>query len=227
MTSSTGPDEWEWWWSKWRNRIRCGACRALMLLSAPCPVCGQDYRNLKPTEHVVGGRTITIPPAFAGALDWSPYVMLQLMQREWLRPLTEENKPLAMPLSSKPSARVLVLLIFWTYFETLMGWFYETATSHIPSGVAADLLRRYNSIGSRRDRLHRILFQATYKEDLNQVGGKAVWLKLEEIQQQRNAFMHGNPEAIDDRLVEDTVKLIPDFHEAWIQSFNLRCAKRP
>jgi hypothetical protein len=145
----TEPGDWDWWWGAWKDRIRCGTCRALMLLSAPCPVCGQDYRNLKPTQYIVGGRTVTVPPAFAGALDWSPYVMLQLMQSEWLRPPGPSNKVSAMPTNSRPSSRVLVPLIFWTYFETLMSWFYETASSNLPSAVATDLLRRYNSIGSR------------------------------------------------------------------------------
>jgi hypothetical protein len=72
-----------------------------------------------------------------------------------------------------------------------------------------------------------VLFQSTYKQDLNQVGGATVWGKLELIQQQRNAFMHGNPQAIDDGLVEVVVTMIPDFHEAWIRSYNLRCARNP
>jgi len=38
---------------------------------------------------------------------------------------------------------------------------------------------------------------------------------------------NGNPEAISDTLVDETVRLLPEFHEAWIKSFNLRCAKRP
>ena len=221
-----GPDDWEWWWGNWRDRIRCGSCRALMLLSAPCPVCKQDYTDLKPAEYVVSGRVITVPPAFAGALDWSPYVMLQLMQREWLRPLAKDGKLSALPQSNSPSSRVLLVLIFWTYFETLMGWFYETATSELPGTVGPDLLRRYNFIGSRLDRLHKILFGLTYKDDLEQLGRGAIWRHLEVVQRQRNAFMHGNPESIGDSLVDGTVALIPTFHEAWIESFNMRCARR-
>ena len=45
----------------------------------------------------------------------------------------------------------------------------------------------------------------------------------------RRGFFAGypNPESITDVLVEDTVRLIPEFHEAWIKSFNMRCARRP
>lgn len=51
--------------------------------------------------------------------------------------------------------------------------------------------------------------------------------ELEAAQRKRNAFMHGNPESITDALVDDTVRLIPEFHEAWIKAFNMRCARRP
>jgi hypothetical protein len=57
-----------------------------------------------------------------------------------------------------------------------------------------------------------------------ELGCGAIWQQLEVVQRQRNAFMHGNPEAITDGLVADTVRLVPEFHEAWIKSFNLRCA---
>lgn len=198
-----------------------------MDVKAPCPVCGCDYRNLKPTEIVVNSRVLSVPPAFAGALDWSPYVMLQLMRREWLRPPAEVDKLSSLPAANRPSSRVLVVLIFWTYFEALMSWFYQTATNTLPSSVATDLLRRYTSIGSRVDRLHKILFGSPYANDLDQLGQGAIRLHLENVQRQRNALVHGNPEAINDALVEETVKCMPYFNEAWIHSFNKRCVNRP
>jgi len=224
---STEPDDWNWWWSAWRDRITCGSCGAVMDLKSTCPVCATDYRNLAPTEHVVNGRVITLPPVFNGVPDWSSYVMLQLMYRDWLRPLGEDpNSPSALPETNRPSSRVVVVLIFWTYFETLMNWFYESATNELPKSVAADLLGRYSSIGARLDRLHRILFGTTYGDDLDQLGHTSVRQHLETVQRQRNAFAHGRPESIGDALVQNTVSSIPSFHEAWIQSFNLRCAKR-
>ncbi len=221
---SIGPDDWEWWWGAWKDRIRCGSCHALMDLKLPCPVCATDYSNLSPVEIVIDGKTTLVPQAFAGALDWSPYVMLQLMHRDWLRPLPENDNP-SLPKGHTPSSRALVVLIFWTYFETLMSWFYETATNELPGSVAKDLLARYGSIGSRLDRLHRILFDARYGEDLDRLGCTPVRQHLENVQKQRNAFVHGNPEAISDALVEETVMMIPSFQEAWIKSFNLRCAR--
>ena len=197
-----------------------------MDLMAPCPICGTDYRNLPPTEHVVDGKVITYSPTFAGALDYSPYVFLQLMHREWRRPMDEEDTFSGLPEGSRPARRLLLVLTFWTYFESLMGWFYESATRNLPGRVSSDLLRRYNSIGGRLDRLHRVLFDSTYGQDLDLLGFASVRRHLELIQTQRNAFMHGNPQSITDSLVEETVVLIPKFHEAWIESFNRRCAKR-
>ena len=221
---SVSPEHWDWWWGIWKNRIRCGSCRAIMDLALPCPVCATDYRKVGPTKVVVDGRIMEVPPAFAGALDWSPYVMLQLMYREWLRPPGDLE---GLPKTNRPSSRVLIVLIFWTYFETLMGWFYETATSDLPSAVGADLLARYGFIGSRIGRLHRILFGATYGQDLDGLGFTPVREHLEKVQRLRNAFVHGKPEAIGDALVDEVVKMMPDFQDAWIQSFNRRCAKHP
>ena len=62
-----GPQDWDWWWGVWRGRIRCGTCEALMDLKSTCPVCATDYRNVGPTEFVLEGKTIAVPPAFAGA----------------------------------------------------------------------------------------------------------------------------------------------------------------
>jgi hypothetical protein len=217
-------DDWQWWWGAWQDRIRCGSCGALMDLKVPCPVCAMDYSKPDPGAFIVRGGVKVPMQVFAGALDWSPYVMLQLMHRDWLRPLGMDNN--ALPAENRPSSRTLVVLVFWTYFETLMNWYYETATSELPTPVASDLLNRYGSIGSRLDRLHRILFRARYGDDLDSLGYPAMRAHLENLQRQRNAFLHGSPEAISDSLVEDTVRFIPSFHEAWIASFNLRCAKR-
>jgi hypothetical protein len=221
-----GPEDWEWSWGTWKNLIRCGSCGALMDANAPCPVCSTDYRNCPLQEMMVDGRLVQVSQAFAGALNWSQYVMLQLMHREWVRPLLEYDALSAMQAGHKPSARGLIVLLFWTYFESLMSTFYEIATGSLPKGVSADLLKRYGFIGPRLERLHRILFGTTYANDLDQLGYEPIRKQLENVKDQRNAFMHGNPEAISDTLVADTVKMMPTFQEAWVQTFNMRCTKR-
>jgi hypothetical protein len=196
-----------------------------MDLKAPCPVCGNDCRNVGPSEYLIDGKVITVPPAFAGALDYSPYVLLQLMHREWCRKTDDEDSFSGLPEGSRPARQLLVALTFWTYFESPMGWFYESATQTLPVRITGDLLRRYNFIGARLDRLHRVLFDSTYEQDLDLSGFAPVRQHLELIQKQRNAFMHGNPQSITDSLVEETAAIIPRFHEAWIHTFNRRCAR--
>jgi len=70
-------------------------------------------------------------------------------------------------------------------------------------------LKRYNSIGSRLDHLHRVLFATTYAKDLDQLSHGTVRQHLANLREQRNAFMRGNPKAISDGLVEETVKMMP------------------
>lgn len=222
--SATPFDEWEWWYGAWQGRIRCGTCEALMKLDAPCPICAADYRDLKPEEVMIDGALHRVPSALCGALDWSHYSMLKMMHHDWLRPRAEgEDLP---PAAHKPSSKALVVLLFWTYFESLMSWYFEAATANLPKPVAADILGRYAAIGARLDRLSRILFEKSYGEDLRALGFPTICSHLTNLQKQRNAFMHGDPEAIDDSLVEETVRRLPDFHEAWIATFNLRCAQR-
>jgi hypothetical protein len=230
MAENLNPDEqlateiqsWDWWWGPWRNRIRCGSCSGLMDVKAPCPVCAMDYSKRESVGSGGRDKGEIVAQVFQGALDWSPYVMLKLMHQDWCRPLSVEDDA-SLPATSRPSPRALIVLIFWTYFETLMTWYYEAATRRLPPAVAADLLTRYGSIGGRLDRLHRVLFQAKYGDDLDQLGFADIRAHLENLQERRNAFIHGTPEAIDDALVDDTARLMPRFHEAWIRSFNLRC----
>jgi len=197
-----------------------------MDLNAPCPVCAADYSSASPADFIERHGRRFPAQTFAGALDWSPYLMLQLMHRDWLRPLGEADN-MSLPSEIRPSSRALVVLLFWTYFETLMNWYYATTTSDLPKSIASDLLRRYGVIGARLDRLHRILFDTTYGHDLETLEYSDIRSHLENLQKRRNAFMHGTPEAINNELVDETVQLLPRFHEAWIHAFNLRCARRP
>lgn len=82
-------DDWDWWFGVWRGLINCGACGALMHTNAPCPVCGQDYRNVPTQRMEVNGKVVEVQPAFAGAISWSDYVLLRLMHQEWQRPAEE------------------------------------------------------------------------------------------------------------------------------------------
>jgi hypothetical protein len=217
---------WDWWWSSWRNLIRCDGCEAFTEAERPCPMCGKLHIVPGASDFVQLGGTRVPRYTFRGPLDWSPYVMLQMMHREWTRPLHEFADPL-LPIERTPSQRAVIVLIFWAYFETLMTTFYERATSHLPPNVGKDLLKRYQLISHRLDRLHKVLFGCRLGDDLDNLDFKDVHDQLERIGLQRNSFAHGEPEAIDDSLVAETVRLLPRFHEAWIEVFNRRCAAAP
>ena len=84
------------------------------------------------------------------------------------------------------------------------------------------LLERHSSVGARMDRLYRVVFSSTYRGDLNDLGYGRVAALLKKVEQHRNRFIHGHPEAIDDALVKDLVVGLKDEHEAWIAVFNKR-----
>jgi hypothetical protein len=154
--------------------------------------------------------------------DWA---FLLLLQREWERPLLEKDPLLRISESSRPSAKAALVLLFWTYFETRIERLLRQSMRELPSNVREDLLGRHQSIGSRLDRLFRVLFETTYWADLTMVGFGSVADLLRKIQERRNSFVHGHPEAIDDDLVESLVHNLKLEHEAWIAVFNLRAAK--
>lgn len=96
---------------------------------------------------------------------------------------------------------------------------------NLPQRVTEDLLTRYTVIGARLDRLYRILFETSYRADLNMLGFEQVGQHLDRVQERRNDFAHGDPEAINDALVEAVVENLKREHEAWIAVYNRRVAR--
>jgi hypothetical protein len=171
------------------------------------------------TEHQV-------PAVFMGAEGrYEDYVYLKMIEREWKRPITEADRFLDVAERSRPSPRAVVVLLFWSYFETRIERLLRQAMRQLPEAVVEDMLQRYGSIGARLDRLYQILFSASYWSDLKEAGFEQVGTQLRRLQQQRNAFAHGHPEAIDDALVAALVGFLKDEHEAWIAVFNKRATR--
>jgi hypothetical protein len=176
---------------------------------------------------MIGGQERRVPADIReGALSWTAHSLLGLMQREWERPLLEEQ-PTSVPLAKRCSQRVLVVILFWTLFEHLMDQFFQTAVSRLPTRVGADLMKRHQSIGSRIDTLYTMLFDAKIAADLEVLGHGAVVTHLQRVQDRRNAFVHGEAEAIDDALVHETVERLHDVQAAWLSLYNYRCTGDP
>ena len=174
------------------------------------------FQDSDGTEHRVA-------PAFMGGEGkYEDWVYLKMLEREWLRPITDADRFLSISERCRPSPRAIVILVFWTYFETRIERLFRETMAALPEAVTEDLLRRYSSIGSRLDRLYKVIFSTTYWADLNDLGYSKVSHLLERVQERRNNFVHGHPEAIDDSLVEELVAGLKDEHESWIAIFNGR-----
>lgn len=213
------------WLGPWAGLIHCPNCHALMG-GSECPMCKYDHSANAWAVVNIDGKLHRIPVADQGAMSWTAHSLLRLMQREWERPIPDDAA-LVPPLGKPCSQRALVVILFWTLFEHLMEQFFQSALSHVPEGVRADLLRRYQSIGSRMDRLYTMLFNVKLTADLESLGFGNVFSILEEIQTRRNRFIHGDAEAIDDELVQKTIEHLSDVQRAWLALYNLRCTGDP
>jgi hypothetical protein len=165
--------------------------------------------------------------AFMGAEGrYEDYVYLKMLEREWKRTLTDADRFLDIGASIRPSPRAVIVVVFWAYFETRIERLLRQAMQTLPTSIMEDLLTRYGSIGARLDRLYQLLFSVSYWTDLKDAGFEAVGTLLRRLQQRRNEFAHGHPEAIDDALVEALIAGLKTEHEAWIAVFNKRAIRR-
>ena len=215
------------WSSLWNGYTICGRCHGIRSASGQCDVCGEPPYDLKPSVMFDDrGREFVVHPALMGAEGrYEDWVYLRMIEREWKRPLLEDDRFPASPTEEAPSPRASIVILFWSYFETRIERLLREALREIPSGLLNDTLRRYSAIGARLNDFYRVAFNSTYKNDLEAVGHGQVWDHLAKIQEQRNRFAHGQPQAIDDALVKTVVEKLKVEHEAWIAVFNRRVAR--
>lgn len=208
------------WESLWYGYARC-SCGGLRRDGEVCGACKAPFTPPVETflRSSVGGQT---PIAPGGEGRYEDYIYLRMLEREWLRPLTDEDRFFGIIEQHRPSARAIVILTFWTYFETKIERLYRTAGSKLPPRVLEDFLRRHSSIGARLDRGYRVFFDTSYWDDLKAAGFPDVSDLLQRVHKCRNLFSHGHPEAIDDALVEALIIGLKREHEAWISTFNKR-----
>lgn len=179
-----------------------------------------DHDVLQLSEHM---RFIAAAPVAMGAEGrYEDYVYLQLLEREWKRPVTHQDTCAGLDATRQPSPRAAIVVLFWSYFETRVERLLRAGMRNVPARLADDTLQRYSSIGSRLDRLYRVLFQTTYWADLTELGFDDIRHHLLLVQERRNAFAHGDPSAIDDSLVASVVENLRQEHEGWIAAYNRR-----
>lgn len=214
------------WTNLWSDYIICG-CTAIRKIDEHCPVCNSPSPSLEPEKIILrNGEEITIPLGFPGAEErYEDYLLLQMMQREWNRSDSMDENA-AFTILSQTSVKALLVLIFWTYFETKIERLLRMGLKDVPRGLIENTLNRYSSIGSRLDTLYQVVFNSKYYDDLAYVGYPSLVPHIKYVQRMRNEFIHGNPCAIDDRLVRQVVEYLKDDHEAWIKIYNKNLASK-
>jgi hypothetical protein len=214
------------WGRLWSGYTICGRCYGIRSTNGTCGVCGDPPHNAKPyLIRDENGKEYLVHPAVPGAEGrYEDWLYLQMIEREWKRPVLQEE-PFSGSSPDTPSPRASIVILFWSYFETRIERLLREALRAIPGRILDDTLRRYPFIGTRLNEFYRVAFDSTYKNDLEAVGRGQVWPHLAKVQERRNQFAHGQPQAIDDALVKDVVENLKIEHEAWIAVFNKRAAR--
>lgn len=214
------------WTSLWTGCIRCGNCSGIRTFTDPCPVCGTDLPKEEHTVILEDGREYTTLPVYVGAeTRYEDYVYLQLMEREWERMSRDLSLPNRLQHTEQVSTGASLVLLFWTYFETRLEYLLRNGLQHVPPAFLEDALNRYSSVGARLDRFYKIAFNSTYHSDLESLGYSDVSSHLARVQKQRNEFVHGSPQSIDDSLAVSVVAMLKQEHDAWIAVYNHRVSK--
>ena len=216
------------WSGLWSGYTICGRCHGIRAISGPCGVCADPPYDMKPQlMRNDQGREFLVSPAVTGAEGrYEDWVYLRMIEREWKRPVLEEDRFPGSPSDAGPSARASIVILFWSYFETRIERLLRAGLRETPTRILDDMLRRYSAIGARLNDFYRIAFDSTYKKDLEEVGQEGIWPHLTKIQERRNSFAHGQPQAIDDALVQEVVEKLKVEHDSWIAVFNKRAARQ-
>ncbi|MDP1953325.1 MAG: hypothetical protein Q8K71_02510 [Polaromonas sp.] len=207
------------WTGLWSHYVRC-QCGGIRTVDANCPACSAPPYDLTPKViELPSGEKHTLPATFQGAEGrYEDYELLSLMEREWKRPLPAASGSFVSGLSPRAS----MVIIYWTYFETRMRRLVSIGLADLPSRVAKELDDRYDTVKDHMTRLYQILYGVKYADDLNAVGATAIPGLLGEVHDCRNRFIHGEPKALSDALVQRVVDSLFDEHEAWVKVFNRR-----
>jgi hypothetical protein len=215
------------WASLWTGYILCAECHGIRRVENNCPACGNEPYTPMHRAIVVDGKETVVSETFMGGEGrYEDWIYLQMLEREWKRPAAETDRLAETDPTRQPSPRAAIVVLFWSYFETRINRLLRTGMQAVPQRLMEDTLQRYSSIGSRLDRLYRVLFESTYWADLAELGFDDIRRHVIHVQERRNAFAHGDPRAIDDALVTSVVDNLKREHEAWIAIYNHRCTSR-
>lgn len=215
------------WSSLWYDYVLCGKCLGIRRLEGNCPGCGQPIPPPRGYQMQIDDKTEEVGEAFAGGEGrYEDYVYLTMLEREWLRDITDKDRFLDIYVDKRPSPRAVIILIFWTYFETRIERLMMHSMYKLPTNISSELLKKNSAISDRLFRLYKILFNTNYFDDLTDSGFGAIATMLRKLQEKRNNFMHGSPEAIDDVAIEELIRNLKLEHESWIAIYNKRASQK-
>lgn len=84
----------------------------------------------------MNGKEIFVAATFVGAEGrYEDYIYLQMLQREWKRPVVEFERFSHFADAEQPSARAALVLLFWGYFETRIERLLRSAMRALPQRV--------------------------------------------------------------------------------------------
>lgn len=189
------------------------------MVTEHCPACeALPYDNEPKPDPLDPSRLIY--PVFAGAEGRiADYMLLNMMEREWRRSKTEGAVTPSLAGGSESAA---IVIFYWTYFESRMERLIRFGLNRLPAAVAKDLAARYSGVGHYMRELYYILFGVKYRDDLMAVDAESIDGHLVQVQEARNKFIHGDPEALNDALVNRVVSKMADEHQAWVDVYNRR-----
>src|ERR1700722_14900570 len=103
------------WTSLWYGYILCNHCRGIRRLEATCPVCNDGPPVLEGEVRMLpNGNEVRISVAFMGAEGrYEDYLYLQMLEREWKRPVLESDSSIYPGTGKHPSPRAAIVLLFW------------------------------------------------------------------------------------------------------------------
>src|SRR5580700_9122803 len=130
------------WSGLWSGYTICGRCHGIRALSGACGVCGDPPYDTKPFTMRDGqGKEFVVHPAVSGAEGrYEDWVYLRMIEREWKRPVLEEDRFPGSSLDAGPSPRASLVILFWSYFETRIERLLRAALCGVPSRILDDTL---------------------------------------------------------------------------------------
>ncbi len=107
--------------------------------------------------------------------NYLSYMYLDMLEREWKRPVTDADRVRSFGNSSSSSPRASIVIQFWSYFEARIERLLTDSMRKLPPRVREGLLYRHSGITHQIDKLYRILFETSYWADLSRAGLSMSW----------------------------------------------------